>query len=138
MNLTVSDPSEDSLLEQRGAGTKNHHGTEWAVLFWLCAQNCGNTVDGAGNSLPEHQERQNKRWPKNWLDASADITGMGGEKSGRWGEEQCRRCTSGCENVGFYSEIRCNRGGWAFEDQSGSTVGVSPERKGSGGRENSP
>ena len=38
----VSDPREDSLVEQRGVGIEIHPGTEWAVLFWLCAHNRGN------------------------------------------------------------------------------------------------
>ena len=34
----VSDHSADSLVEQRGVGTKNHYLAEWSVLFWLCAR----------------------------------------------------------------------------------------------------
>lgn len=34
---TVSDHSEDSLVEQSGVGTEKHYTAERPVLFWLCA-----------------------------------------------------------------------------------------------------
>ena len=60
-------------------------------------------------SLPSLGERRNKRWPwRNRLEASADIAGVGGEEPGA-GEGQGRRGTKGPENIGFYSEMRCQQ-----------------------------